>query len=124
MNKPLDRRIFLEASPYEADAGQLVGKDPRQVPLAEIRQLEIPESPIKAIRAKCIDCCGGNAAEARKCVSVKCALWPYRMGVNPFHASNASARRETANFASSSEKNGPAAIAVAPSHGSNIHGKE
>lgn len=100
-----NRSLFLEISPYEADAGHLIGKDPRQIPLAEIRQLEHPESPIKAARAKCIDCCGGNAAEARKCVSVNCALWPFRMGANPFHASSASAKREVANFATSEPSN-------------------
>lgn len=34
----------------------------------------------KAIRAKCIDCCGGQRAEVRKCVSVDCPLHRYRMG--------------------------------------------
>ncbi|MDH6235162.1 hypothetical protein M2281_005784 [Mesorhizobium soli] len=105
MAKP-DRRIFLEKSPYEADAGTLIGRDPREIPLAEIRLLEHAESPIKAIRAKCIDCSGANVAEARKCVTVNCPLWPFRMGVNPFHASSASAKREVANFASPNETGG------------------
>jgi hypothetical protein len=48
-SKP-DRGLFLEISPYEADAGQLIGKDPRQIPVADIRRLELPESPSKAIR--------------------------------------------------------------------------
>ena len=34
----------------------------------------------KAIRLKCIDCCGGQSAEVRKCPAVNCALWRYRMG--------------------------------------------
>ena len=34
----------------------------------------------KAIRLKCIDCCGGNMAEVRKCPAEKCPLWRYRMG--------------------------------------------
>ena len=34
----------------------------------------------KAIRLKCIDCCGGNMAEVRKCDLTKCPLWRYRMG--------------------------------------------
>lgn len=96
-----NRQAYLEPSPYEADEGRDIGRDPRQVPLAEIRQLEHPESPIRAIRAKCIDCSGSNAAEVRKCVAVKCALWPMRMGVNPFHASSASAKLSEANFATS-----------------------
>lgn len=34
----------------------------------------------KAIRLKCIDCCGGNTAEVRKCPAEHCPLWRYRMG--------------------------------------------
>ncbi len=102
----IDRGIFLEPSPYETDAGNLIGRDPRQVPLAEIRLLGLPESPIKAIRAKCVECSGNNVAEVRKCVSVHCALWPMRMGVSPFHASSSSAKLDLAKFAASKEGRG------------------
>lgn len=34
----------------------------------------------KAIRMKCVDCCGGNMAEVRKCPATHCPLWRYRMG--------------------------------------------
>lgn len=37
----------------------------------------------KAIRSKCVDCCGGNQAEVRACESHHCALWPWRMGKHP-----------------------------------------
>ncbi len=38
-------------------------------------------TPMKAIRAKCLDCSGGNAAEVRRCgVGDKCALYVYRFG--------------------------------------------
>ena len=40
-------------------------------------------TPVKAIRAKCLDCCCGNTAEVRRCPAVKCALYPYRMGKRP-----------------------------------------
>jgi len=53
--------------------------------LSDLRVLGHPESPIRAIRAKCVDCCGGYAAEVRKCTAIDCPLWPFRMGVNPFH---------------------------------------
>lgn len=103
MTLPLpDMAIFHERSPYEADCGNLIGRHPRQIPLADIRRLQHPESPVKAIRAKCLDCVGNNVAEVRKCVSANCALWPYRMGANPFHASSTSAKREGANIATSS----------------------
>ena len=43
-----------------------------------------PQSPIKAIRAKCLDCCCGSANEVRLCTIPDCALYPYRFGKNPF----------------------------------------
>ena len=41
-------------------------------------------SPLPAIRAKCIDCCGGSVADVRECHITRCALHPFRMGRNPF----------------------------------------
>ena len=41
------------------------------------------KTPIKAIRAKCLDCSGGSAQEVRLCVIPECPLYPYRMGKNP-----------------------------------------
>ena len=76
---------FLMPSPYDADGGHLVGRLPRDIPLSEFRSLGTPESPIKTIRAKCIDCSGGSETEARKCVAIGCSLWPFRMAHNPFH---------------------------------------
>ena len=43
-------------------------------------------TPIKAIRAKCLDCSCGNPYEVEKCVIPKCPLYPYRMGKNPNRA--------------------------------------
>ena len=40
-------------------------------------------TPIKAIRAKCLDCCGGSMKEARLCPAEDCPLHPYRMGHRP-----------------------------------------
>ena len=40
-------------------------------------------TPMKAIRAKCIDCSGGNMAEVRKCEIDDCSLFIYRMGHRP-----------------------------------------
>lgn len=41
-------------------------------------------NPVKAIREKCIDCCCGAVGEVRNCTAVKCALFPFRMGKNPY----------------------------------------
>jgi len=41
-------------------------------------------SPIKAIRAKCLDCCCDQFVEVKLCVSTNCPLHPFRFGKNPF----------------------------------------
>ena len=41
-------------------------------------------SPVKAIRAFCLDCCGGSASEVRDCTSQMCVLKPFRFGKNPY----------------------------------------
>ena len=40
-------------------------------------------TPVKAIRAKCIECNCGNLAEVKRCIMPDCPLYPYRMGHNP-----------------------------------------
>ncbi len=40
-------------------------------------------TPLKSIRAKCLDCCCGNMAEVNRCPAENCALHPYRFGRNP-----------------------------------------
>ena len=40
-------------------------------------------SPLKAIRAKCLDCMCDQPSEVRLCPCKDCALYPYRMGHNP-----------------------------------------
>ena len=39
-------------------------------------------TPIKAIRAKCLDCVS-SPKMARECRESKCPLHPYRLGTNP-----------------------------------------
>lgn len=40
-------------------------------------------TPMKAIRAKCLDCCYGQVKEVRLCSVEKCPLHPYRFGKRP-----------------------------------------
>lgn len=40
-------------------------------------------TPIKAIRAKCLDCTCGQMGEIRECPIVDCPLYEYRMGHRP-----------------------------------------
>lgn len=76
---------LLEPSPIAGDRGELIGKDPRRVPRADLAATGAPEKPMKAIRAFCLACCCGDASEVRKCTATSCALWSFRMAVNPFH---------------------------------------
>ena len=50
-------------------------------------------SMAKAIRAKCLDCCGGQFVEVRQCWAVSCPLFPYRFGRNPKAAINSLKKR-------------------------------
>ena len=78
---------YLAPSLIEADKGEIIGISPTRILRRDILALGHPTSPIKAIRAKCIDCCGGSEGEARKCTATGCPLWPLRMGRNVYHAS-------------------------------------
>lgn len=40
-------------------------------------------TPLKAIRAKCLECCNGSSHEASLCPCPNCALHPFRFGKNP-----------------------------------------
>ena len=55
--------------------------------------------PLKAIRAKCIDCCGGSARDVALCEISDCPLFPYRFGKRPHRV-----RRVVATQPSSPEK--------------------
>lgn len=41
-------------------------------------------NPVKAIRAFCVECFGGLNSEIKKCQSIDCPLFPFRMGKNPY----------------------------------------
>ena len=41
-------------------------------------------NPIQVMRLFCLDCMGDQPSMVRKCTSVGCALWPYKLGTNPF----------------------------------------
>ncbi len=43
-------------------------------------------TPLKAIRAKCLDCSCGSTKAVRECPITDCPLYLYRMGKNPNRA--------------------------------------
>jgi hypothetical protein len=75
---------LLERSPYAADGGELIGRHPSDVPSKILPRYHREQNPLKALRARCLDCCCGVASEVRKCTAVDCPSWPFRNAVNPF----------------------------------------
>ena len=61
----------------------------------ELRALGHAKMPIlKAIREKCLDCSGGSRAEVKDCLVPKCALYPFRLGKNPWRRELSEATRD------------------------------
>ena len=62
--------IGLQPSPFASDAGNLIGRDPRELSASEYLEHR-DDFPIglKAIRAKCLDC-SYTPGEVRRCVCV------------------------------------------------------
>ncbi len=74
----------LEISPTER---QEIGRDPREMAPEELQALGHVRRPaLQALRARCVDCCGGSVQEVRFCTAVACAAWPFRMGTDPWRA--------------------------------------
>ena len=48
--------------------------------------MEEIKNPVKAIRAFCVECCGGSANEVKTCTAPNCALFPFRLGKNPYRS--------------------------------------
>ena len=42
-------------------------------------------TPVKAIKAYCLQCCLESAMEVKLCPSEECPLHPFRQGKNPFY---------------------------------------
>ena len=38
---------------------------------------------LRAVRAKCVDCCCHQSSEVKLCTAKGCELWPYRLGMDP-----------------------------------------
>lgn len=45
--------------------------------------MKVISTPIKAIRAKCLDCCCNEYTEVERCTMKDCPLWYYRFGKRP-----------------------------------------
>lgn len=81
-----------DLKPWEerVSTGEVVGRDPRGMTADELRGIgHVPMSPIEALRARCLDCCGGSVAEVRYCTARKCPSWPFRMKTSPWREKRA-----------------------------------
>ncbi len=70
----------LRADEFEDDMEDLIDNELNE---NEENGEEI-KSPLKAIRAFCIDCMGGAVREVKLCPSQICPLHAFRMGKNPY----------------------------------------
>jgi len=52
------------------------------------------KTPLKAIRAHCLECVSGSSKEVELCTDPKCWLYPFRAGSNPFRKPMAPERRK------------------------------
>jgi hypothetical protein len=57
-----------------------------------------PQSPLRAIRAKCLDCSCYQVSETRLCEAIKCPLWPFRAGKHPWWGEGEKPRRSEGGF--------------------------
>jgi hypothetical protein len=46
-----------------------------------------PTSPVKAVRAFCLECCKESALEVKLCPAEECPLHAFRFGKNPYYNS-------------------------------------
>jgi hypothetical protein len=66
-----------------------------------------PMPVLAAVREKCLDCSSGNRAEVRDCLVRNWALWPFRLGGNPWKPERSEAQRAASLKALATSKNSP-----------------
>jgi hypothetical protein len=104
--------------------GHLAGRDPREMTREELREAgHEPMTPLKALRAHCLDCCGHQEKEVALCPAVDCPAWSFRTGHDPWRKPASEARREAARRtmaeinARRGKGNGAGSSASPPEHG-------
>ena len=79
------REAEMAAGTELGPEGRAIGRDPRKMTPDDLRALgHAAMAPTAAIRAHCLDCCGGSSDEVRKCTATRCPSWPFRTGANPW----------------------------------------
>ena len=54
-------------------------------------------SPLRAIKEKCLDCCCGDRNEVKLCTCKDCSLYPFRFGKNPNRKPMSEERKQAAS---------------------------
>ena len=103
--------------------GSPAGRDPREMTQDELREAgHEPMSPLQALRARCLDCCGHQQKEVALCPAVECPSWPFRMGIDPWRKPASEARRKAARgvmtrLNARRNRDGTAPSTTPPDHG-------
>jgi hypothetical protein len=80
----------MKGRPYPDDVSDLVRAADREnreidgTPELFEKLGHVRRNPIQVMRLFCLDCTGDQPSMVRKCTSVGCRLWPYRLAKNPF----------------------------------------
>ena len=53
-----------------------------------------PRTFREAVRAKCLDCSGGNSNEVKLCPVEDCPLYPFRLGKSPYRPALSDEQRQ------------------------------
>lgn len=69
----------------DEDEDDIVDEDPETAKLDPLEGFkgETITSVMKSVRAKCMQC-SGTSYEIKKCMCFSCALYPFRLGKNPY----------------------------------------
>jgi len=83
---PAARVLYNEVSPKSIPVSDLVAlmRTPENNESVEVVYRNRVKSRMTAIRTFCVLCVGGQPRLVRKCDNVRCPLWGFRMGSNPF----------------------------------------
>lgn len=74
-------------------------------------------TPLKAIRAKCLDCMCDSSNEVKLCPITDCSLYPFRFGKNPYN------KRELSEEQKAELRERLKRANVAVNHAENMDGK-
>lgn len=84
---PTTFQLAMERSLKKREEGSSKRETEEQASIRiEARYLTRATTPLRAIRAKCVQCQAGRVKEIARCKEESCALHPFRMEKNTFHS--------------------------------------